>query len=455
MGVGLWVTLGACNGNDKDHTDTGEEAGNDLAAAIDPMADPDADPGVAAGDRGRVRFVYLMPDMGPVDVFLDDDPIPLATDVLFLEALPYVTVPVGDHNVSLRRANDAGNAFAAESFEVALATDVTAIAYGSLASGTLNMSWMIDDRSAILPGSARVRIVHVVDGIEEVDVWNEATGDAIAEDLYFGKSVSVDVPAGTLRFGFDLDEDTFSNLTFSVPDLAVGEFVDLYGVVDQGPPFLLVQRDDGPLRSVAAELPGQFRVLHGSPALPIADVWVNESGPFVTGLRFSEGRDYLSLPAGHYAIELTATGQPAAVPVLYDFDVELQQGLAVSTVVWGAETVKVLDLVDDGTGLAPNHIRLQLVHGAEGLGQLDLLDVASETALAVDVDEGTVAIVDLASGARSLGFDLDDDADADVIFDVPNLGPGMVVDAVAVVRDGAPLLLIWLPDGTTRLVLPR
>jgi hypothetical protein len=196
-------------------------------------------------------------------------------------------------------------------------------------------------------------------------------------------------------------------------------------------------------------------VLHASPTTPSVDVWVNDGGPAVEALSFGAGTGYLPLTPGPANFKVAAAGQGSPTPAALDFDLVLDPGVSYTAVAWGNATVAPLALVDDAAGLASGDIRLQVVHAAEGVGQVDVIAVDLGATLISDFDEGEVATLDLPQGAYAVGLDLDNDAVADVIFDVPDLGANAVVDVLAVLDGATPKLLAQLPDGSTALLDPR
>lgn len=66
----------------------------------------------------------------------------------------------------------------------------------------------------------------------------------------------------------------------------------------------------------AAEDGAHVRVLHGSPDAPSVDVYVNDGKvDALSGLEFGDLTDYVSVPAGNYAIKVCATADPTLCPI--------------------------------------------------------------------------------------------------------------------------------------------
>ena len=65
---------------------------------------------------------------------------------------------------------------------------------------------------------------------------------------------------------------------------------------------------------------------------------------------------------------------------------------------------------------------------------------------------GESATLDVPGGALSLGLDLNNDANPDYTFAVPDLGADTWVNVYAVLDSTGPFLLAQLADGTTAIV---
>ena len=202
-----------------------------------------------------------------------------------------------------------------------------------------------------------------------------------------------------------------------------------------------------------------IRVLHLSPDAPAVDVFVNSGDDAtVADLAFGEGTGYLDIPADTYSFQIAAAGATAADAVLNIDDLPLAADTSYTAVAIDyLDNISALALVDDYDGIAAGDIRLQIVHAAPGVPQVDIWVISDDgaTPLLENVDFGVYATVDVPAAAYTLGFDVDDDAIPDVIFDVPNLGADQAVNVFAVNdADGNVSLRAQLPDGTMAQVDP-
>src|SRR5690606_1670983 len=100
---------------------------------------------------------------------------------------------------------------------------------------------LVDDDTQLDPLSTRLQFSHTAPDVGQIDVYAlTVLPGLLIEDLDFGASKTVDIPALPTLIGIDLDNDTVPDLTFGVPGLG-SVFVDIYAVNETGgsPVFLL------------------------------------------------------------------------------------------------------------------------------------------------------------------------------------------------------------------------
>jgi subtilisin-like proprotein convertase family protein len=129
---------------------------------------------------------------------------------------------------------------------LAALTMYSAVAYDYLAD--IDALLLTDDASGLDPANTRAQVVHTAPDVPQVDIW--LLGDSPAElisDLDFAANSTIDYPAGAISIGIDVDNDATPDLTFDLPDLGGGTFVDLYAVNEAGgsPVFLLAHLPNG------------------------------------------------------------------------------------------------------------------------------------------------------------------------------------------------------------------
>jgi hypothetical protein len=218
--------------------------------------------------------------------------------------------------------------------------------------------------------------------------------------------------------------------------------------------------DDTGTTDTGAVGTASVRVLHLSPDAPAVDVFVDDGADAaITGLAFGAGTPYVTLPEGQRRFRISPTGTAASDAVI-DVAPTLEAGASYSAVAIGrVAAIQPLLLADDTSGLASDKIRVQVVHAASAVGQVDIWNLTGGTAspLLENVDFAAHAVLpDLPAGAYRVGVDVNDDATPDVTFSLPNLPGGVFVNLYAV-SDAANnvTLRAQLPDGTVAVIAPE
>ena len=199
-----------------------------------------------------------------------------------------------------------------------------------------------------------------------------------------------------------------------------------------------------------------LRVLHLSPDAPAVDVFLNQgTSAAVTGLEFSEGTDYLQAPSGTYRVDVTPAGNPVSNAVLTVPGLSLGADRFYTAVALDElASIQALAVEDNFSALGTGMIRVRAIHAAATVGQVDIWNIpatGSPSLLYENVDFAMVGgVIDLAAGAYTLGFDLDDDATPDVVFSLPSLAAGTMANVFAVSEmGGTAFLLAQLQSGAT------
>lgn len=197
-----------------------------------------------------------------------------------------------------------------------------------------------------------------------------------------------------------------------------------------------------------------IRALHLSPDAPNVDIYVNASILAFEDVAFEQGSVYATLEPGTYDFNITATGTPAESAVLNIEGLELAADTYYTAVAFDfLADITPLALVDDYEALDAGNIRVRAIHTASGVGQVDIWvipEMDDPSILYEDVDFGAVGgYLDLPAAAYTLGFDVDDDASPDLIFEIPALTEGTVANVFAVNDGSAVFLLAQLDDGST------
>jgi hypothetical protein len=137
----------------------------------------------------------------------------------------------------------------------------------------------------------------------------------------------------------------------------------------------------------------RVRVIHASPDAPAVDIYLNDSKA-ITNLAYKAASDFAAVPAGSYAVKVTATGATDAV-ISANLPLEAGQSYTVVAVGQLADiTARVY--VDDTSSLASGQARLRVIHASPNTPGVD-----------VAVTGGPVLINNLAFPDASDDLDVD------------------------------------------------
>ena len=413
----------------------------------------------------NIRVFHGAPSAGTVDIYTGGSAVIPGLEAL--AATNYVTVPEGDYafDVFAAGADPTGTpAFSIPSLNYAADASYTAVAYESGASfAALRL-----DEPAIEPaaGNIRVRAIHIANGVGQVDIWNitdPAAPAPLIVDFNFGTaSEFLEIPAQAYKLGLDVDNDASPDLTFSIPALPAGTVANLYAIVGVDGPFLAGQLGSTVVPIFPDAGPTNIRVFHASTiangaSAPGVDIYTGGTRA-VANFAYLTATDYLSLPEDTYSFDVFAAGAdpmmstPAlAIPSLaYDAD-------AFYTLVAydNAGSIAGLRLDDSAAPIAAGQVRVQIVHVANTIGQVDVLaldGLGGATPLITDLNfASATGTVDIAAGAYTVGLDVNNDLASDVIFTLPELTAGANATVYAIKDATGPFLAVQL--GTTVLTI--
>jgi len=152
--------------------------------------------GTTSGEMASLRVAHLSPDAPAVDVLVDGETA--LSDVQYETISDYLSVPTGDHDVTVQTSSDGTVVF--DDTLTLDASKYTAAAIGEV-SGTnkqFQVSVFEDDPGMIETGSAKVRLVHTSPDAPAVDVAVKGSQDnPLFTDVAFGEASDyVSVPKG-------------------------------------------------------------------------------------------------------------------------------------------------------------------------------------------------------------------------------------------------------------------
>lgn len=216
----------------------------------------------------------------------------------------------------------------------------------------------------------------------------------------------------------------------------------------------LVMGCDGPMDGGPATA---LRVVHLGPDAPSIDAFVDGEGPAVSGLSFGEGSELVSIEAGEHDIQIAAAGAGAGDAVVELTDVLVEDGTRYTAFAFGELSDLQASTIEDSTrGLATGNVRVRVIHTGVGVGTVDVYALGGEGApdlVAENLRYGSAGDpVDIRPDPFLAGIDVDDDGASDLLFSIPALPAGSVVNVFATVDDeGTVFLAAQLPGATVRI----
>ena len=200
----------------------------------------------------RIRVLHLSPDAPAVDVFVNAGDQATVSALAFESGTGYLDVPAGTYDFQVAASGTTASDAVLSIEGLALDGDIayTAVAFGDLAD--ISALALVDDSSNIDAGNIRLQVSHTAAGVGTVDIWELTGGSMLVENFEYGATGTLDVPAGALELGLDLDDDASPDVTFSVPELGADIAVNVFAVLDATGPFLLAQLPDGTTARVDA-----------------------------------------------------------------------------------------------------------------------------------------------------------------------------------------------------------
>jgi hypothetical protein len=203
----------------------------------------------------QIRVLHLSPDAPAVDVFVNGAADPVVTALPFLSGTGYLGVPAGIYtfDAAPTGAGIGASVLQIPNLPLDAGLSYSAVAYGRLDS--LAAMALVDDATGLAPDQIRVQVAHAAAAVGEVDIWSLDLGVPLLSDVPYGAAATLaDLPAGAYRVGIDVNNDAMADLTFSLPAIGGGTFVNLFAVSDATDAVWLVAwLPDGTVVPIAAD----------------------------------------------------------------------------------------------------------------------------------------------------------------------------------------------------------
>lgn len=324
--------------------------------------------GIMAQDTGDIRFVHVIPDAVPVDVYVNGT---LAVkNLTYGEASTYLAVPAGSYTVTATAAGLTA-ALWEQSVTVGGSTQTTLIASDASAPQFVAFSDNLTTPGNPV-GTSRLAIIHALAGGSDVsvalaesvvigDAVQEAGTSIVPEIAYGAKFGEFDLPAQTyvvdvlpVGGGDALISDVALGLTSNTSYMAV-----VYGTANN-PEVLLLSASTTP-----AEDTGLVRFVHGIVDAPAVDVVINDA-IVVAGLTPDAPTEHIALPSGDHDISVIVAGTDEA---LVSGKITVEAGEAQTVAVLAVDDEIVVEaFADDISGVSETTAVVSVLNSIDGAG---------------------------------------------------------------------------------------
>ncbi|MDX1992220.1 MAG: fasciclin domain-containing protein [bacterium] len=145
----------------------------------------------------HIRIAHFAPGAGPVQIFINGKPSEIET-FDFPHLTGWVEIPVGTYNIAVVPAGGELEDAVIGPVDLSFARNawITIAAIGSAEAGTLQPILISENYNRVPLGTARVTIVHAIEGGPAVDLIVDGETIPVA-NLEYGGAVQIEVPAGT------------------------------------------------------------------------------------------------------------------------------------------------------------------------------------------------------------------------------------------------------------------
>jgi len=351
-----------------------------LVLAVMPAAAQDA------SASAFVRVAHFSPDTPAVFVFAGEE---LVTSVRFPNVSRWVELVPGEYTFLI--STEAEVTEGAIEFPATLEAGqfVTVAALGSSERGSLKLQAIAEDYTRITTGSARVTVLHGIEGLPPVNVT--ASGDTVIDTLAYPGSIgsndgvdTIEVPAGTYDLAVLLDGT--STVALSAPatvlDANTNYFVAAVGTPD-APQLQVVATSQADLTvsQIAAEGEARVRIAHlvadGTPVT----VFLNGEIRF-SGLRFGSLTRFVPVLPGTYEVIVSTNSNPANA-IIGPVELTFADGsfTTVAAIGTAAESTIAPLVIPEAYELAEGEAGVTVVHAIEDAPTVDVLVGEENTVL--------------------------------------------------------------------------
>jgi hypothetical protein len=354
-------------------------------AALD-VAQPTTAQAQASASGAKVRAVHAIPNVGPVDVFVNGTRT--LTNVNYFSVSPYLPLPAGSYTVNVAPAGQPlSAAVLTNTFAITDGASYSIVASGSTSTTTtpipsqgISLTALLDDNSQPALNSARIRVAHLSPNAPPVTV--QINGTTVITNLAFRDAEYLEVPAGVVTAAVGLLQGGNFVSLLAQPVRALRGEVATYYAVGFAPGTQNISATQALTVAVSGdEAFSRLRAVHAIPDAPPVDVYVNGEKVVDAIAYFGTSRYYGPFPSGSYTVEVRAAGAAPTSTALLSSVVQLPSDIPRDLSVAAIGTLTTTDSIsaalevyrDSVAPPAAGQGRVSVVHAAPGAPAVDVL----------------------------------------------------------------------------------
>ncbi len=416
----------------------------------------------------HLRIAHFSPDSGLVDVYINDERV--SEQLQFGTISGWLTLPSeAVFNISVVASGNADQILIETSLIAPTRSWNTLALIGLMATDTLSIQNIREDRSEILPGEARFAFFHAVQGTAPLDIllndtvlfqlvgYPESNGTQTDNDGY----VSVDVVAS------DYEVRIQENLSGQPPvepfELSILPdrvyFIALIGTADNMQAVVVSdalsdnEQDDETISSNGDDEFAHVRFAHFSSGTEDLDFYLDGERLTSTALSFTTISAFFAIAPGEHNLSVKPANQPYGNSVVPDSQITVGEGTWTTLAATGLidnDSLALQVLHEDFSNLADGDVRLTVIHALLGIGALDITanGVPLISLLGYPGSQGDndgLATVDLLAGVYAIQV-VNSSNEDDVFFD---LGEISLAEGnhflLALIRANPPFVFTYVP----------
>jgi len=155
--------------------------------------------------------------------------------------------------------------------------------------------------------------------------------------------------------------------------------------------------------SASADSPSYVRVIHASPFVGTADVFVDGT-KLLSSFQFGAVTDYVAIPAGPHKVQIALVGKGIGASVITE-TLAVSPGVAYTVAATGATSTSLaLQVFTDNNLLSPGTAKLRLYHLSPDAGSVSL-DTGGNSLLSGIAYQSASDYLTISAGAYTIGVD--------------------------------------------------